>query len=168
MIDYIPILGRLNKIQLLRRWYSQKKTGKTDLHFRQLPLLEYIRDNTNCTQIELAQVLKVSPSAVAISTKRLQALGLLEKQIDEDNLRCKRLRITEDGKRAISQTRETFRELDEKMLSGFTQEEVNTLCGYLDRLAINISGESENDVSREAIDILIAKTHPHNHHHIKM
>jgi len=141
------LAGRLYKLNLLRRDFIQEATVDIALYFGQLPILEYVIEHDQCTQKEIADKLIVSPAAIAISTKRMQKVGLLEKKVDENNLRCNRLSVTEKGHELSRQYRLKFDELDKKMFSGFEEKELEQVNSYLSRLIMNITGDAAGDVT---------------------
>ena len=89
MIDYREVNGRIDKFQILKRSTLFSLFEDNKLHIRQLPVLEYIIKNDGCSQNELAEFLCVSPASIAVSTKRMQKAGYLEKKEDENDLREK-------------------------------------------------------------------------------
>ena len=143
-MEFHELNGRLHKLELVRKLHHQKETHEYKLYFGQMPVLNYISFNPGCTQVEIANWMQVSPASVALSTKRLQKSGYIVKEVDPDNLRCKRLYLTEDGKRIRELAFERLRMLDEKMFEGFSEDELRQLAQYLDRMTINLTGETEN------------------------
>jgi DNA-binding MarR family transcriptional regulator len=139
------LVGRLMKLGLLRRLAIQEATADIGLYFGQLPILEYLMDHDQCTQKEIADQIKVTPASVAISTKRMQKAGLLEKTAAADNLRCNRLTVTAKGRELSQRFRSKFDETDQKMFAGFTEAELDRLRDYLDRLIMNISNETADE-----------------------
>ena len=87
---YGRLVGKMERVHLLRRMFSQQLTNNTTLHFGQVPVLLYIREHDRCTQVDLAEALHVTPASIATSTKRLQKAGYLTKTVNENNLRCTR------------------------------------------------------------------------------
>ena len=148
-MEFYELNGRLHKLELVRKLYHQKETHEYKLYFGQMPILNYIASNPGCTQVEIANWMQVSPASVALSTKRLQKSGYIVKEVDPDNLRCKRLYLTEDGKRTRELAFERLGQLDKKMFDGFTDEEMVLLSQYLDRMTMNLTGETENIVNGE-------------------
>ena len=69
----------------------RKNMEETGVHFRQMPILTFVLLHPGCTQQELSLAMRLSPSSIALSTKRLEKGGFLRKKTDEENLRCKRL-----------------------------------------------------------------------------
>lgn len=124
----------MDNIHLLRRLFIKKSTVSSPMHFGQVAIMRMIGNNENCTQASLAEQLNVTPASVATSTKRLQKAGLITKTIDQDNLRCKRLALTEKGREVIEKHENLFKEYDELIFKDFTAEEKAQLLNYLNRL----------------------------------
>ena len=124
----------LENIHLLRKLFIRRTTASSPLHFGQVAIMRTIEQNENCTQASLAEQLRVTPASVATSTKRLQKAGFITKTVDKENLRCKRLALTDKGREAISRQHQLFEEYDALILKSFSDEEKSQLFGYLDRL----------------------------------
>lgn len=146
--------GRLTSLHLMRRISIQKETDAIGLYFGQLPILEYIKRNENCTQREIADKLHVTAASIALSTKRLQKAGMIKKITDEDNLRCNKLSITEKGLEITEKGRKIFDALDEKMYQGFSEEELEDLYNYLNRLILNLTGDEGTKINMYTITAL--------------
>lgn len=135
---YATIAKQLDKLHLLRRLLLQKPINHCGLYAGQLPILEYIERNGGCTQAALSDTMGVTPASIALSTKRLQRVGYIEKHTDEQDLRRNQLTITEAGKAAASQCRQAFDALDEKMFAGISSQELTSFGQCLDRLIDNM------------------------------
>lgn len=135
--------GRFMFLLLLRRNILQRG-GETGLHPSQLPILEALVHNPDCTQQELADLLHVTPASVALSTKRLEKAGLIEKRADKTDKRRNRLCITEKGRQLSLDHRRRMDAVDTDMLQSFSEEEKQTLCALLDRLIENLGASAEN------------------------
>lgn len=142
---YLGVIGRLEKLSILRRIESNKISADAGLYMGQLPILEYIIHHDGCTQNEIANILSVSPASIATSTKRLQKAGLVKKQIDEENLRKNMLSVTEKGVELAKKCRKSFDEFNQRLFSGFSDDELLTMMEHLDRLVSNISDEGKID-----------------------
>ena len=140
------IISMLTKLAVLRRIDIQKYLLKQGLYMGQLPVLEYVIHNEGCGQKELSKALSVSPASIAQSTKRMQRAGLLDKEADENNLRCNRIRSTPRGRAVAQRCRSAFNRLDDKMFRGFEPEELEEFAGFLDRLIYNVSGLREEEL----------------------
>lgn len=153
-MELYQIMGRLHKLELVRMLSHRKETQEYGLYFGQMPVLDYVADHPGCTQVEIADFLQVSPASIALSTKRLQKAGYLTKEFDADNLRCKRLNLSEAGDRARRLCREKMDQLDQKAFQGFSQDELCTLAQMLDRITVNLTGEEENVVNGQTFNSL--------------
>lgn len=138
-MEYKEIIIRFEKLRLIRRAMFQKATMGFRLHPGQLHLLEFIKKNSGCTQAEVAEHLMITPASVALSTKRMEKSGMLEKQQDVENLRRKRLFITKKGKKLTELCRETMDDMDRVMFEAFSDEELSKLVNYLDRFLSNLT-----------------------------
>lgn len=140
-MKYKEIVVRFEKLHLIRRILHQKSTVDFSLYPGQLHLLEFVKRHIGCTQTEVAEHLMITPASVALSTKRMEKSGLLEKRQDPENLRCKRLYVTKKGKELSERNRKIIDEMDLAMFEDFSDEDLSTLANYLDRFLKNLSGK---------------------------
>ena len=153
-MELYQVTGRLHKLELVRMLAQRNEICKDGLYAGQMPVLNYLAEHPGCTQVEMADFLQVSPASIALSTKRLQKAGYLTKEVDEDNLRCKRLYLSEQGAKVRELCREKMDLLDRKAFEGFSEEELCTLVQLIDRITINLTGEAENVVNGETFGTL--------------
>lgn len=116
-----------------------KKLEKYNLVKGQATLLSIIRDNNGATQNELAHILNVKYPSMSERLNKLEALGYIEKGIDEDNQRYKRVYITPSGRKAVTQANKMLNEFDEKIYKGFTKKDKKQLEEYLEKMLFNIT-----------------------------
>ncbi len=135
MIGNKELVGMLENLHLLRGLFIRRISQDSPIHFGQIAIMRTIEQNENCTQATIAECLRVTPASVAVSTKRLQKAGLITKTVDQDNLRCKRLSLTEKGREAINQRIKLFDEYDSRIFGCLSDEERDTLYELLKRLA---------------------------------
>lgn len=142
------ICQKLHHLEWIRHYVHCRALKDSGVYFGQPPILDHLMQNGTCTQNELARALNVSPASVAVSLKRMQKSGLVEKDADESDLRRNRISITDKGRGQIEYIHECFDSLDHKMLADFTAEELSVLGGYLDRLCVNLSTDipKEKDI----------------------
>lgn len=128
------IIGMIENFHLLRKLFIRRSTSSSSLHFGQVAIMRMIAQNENCTQATLAEQLSVTPASVATSTKRLERSGFITKTVDEHNLRCKRLALTDKGRETIENHRQVFEEYDSLIFSILSEEEKQSFCNTLSRL----------------------------------
>ncbi len=145
-IEKRDIFGKITQIKLLRRLAAQKED--IGIYHGQFPIIVSVRNNDGCTQKELADMLMVSPASVAVSTKRLEKAGLIARRTDENNARCNRLSITEQGVEICDRCCETFEKIDSRAFEGFTEEETDEFVSYLNRIIVNLDGDPDRNGPR--------------------
>lgn len=165
-MNVMPIVGKLNYLNLLHRIHIHRKISKYGLYMGQLPILECVMNNEGCTQVQVAQAMRVSAPSIATSVKRMQKAGLLKKAMDEADQRCNRLSVTEKGKQLALSCRKEFDFIDNQMFQGFTSEECQQLGGFLDRLIANLATGELKDSSMFSLIEQEKKLHCHRSENI--
>ena len=130
---------KLMRLDALRRIVLQRAAKANGLFFGQLPILEYISTHQGCTQNQIAEEIGVTPASIALSTKRLQRSGLIDKKADERNLRRNVLTVTPKGAAHMESCRRQFDAVDRRMYAGLTRSELDAVMGLLDRMLENLS-----------------------------
>lgn len=140
-MEYRELMHRIMYLAKLHRVLSGKRLAKMNAYAGQwMPVLRYVIENDGCKQVDLANFLRVTPASVALSTKRMQKAGYLEKEVDEYNLRRNKLHVTPLGRQLAADCKDAFDALDRESFKGFTEEELETFAEYLDRVATNMGG----------------------------
>lgn len=142
--DLKELTRKFVDLDCFRRYVINKSLKDSNIYFGQPPILGYLMQNGNCTQAELANALNVSAASMAVSIKRMQKSGLIEKVSDKNDLRCNKISITDEGIRQYNEIKKRFQEIDLLIYDGFSEEELETLSGYIDRMNKNLSGNLPN------------------------
>ena len=66
------LMRKLHKLELVQQLAHRRGAQEHGLYFGQMPVLDFIAANPGCTQVQVADHLRVSPASIALSTKRLQ------------------------------------------------------------------------------------------------
>lgn len=130
---YCKIIGEINKAHLLRKLFT-KRNFENKFGFQQIHMLRFIYDHSDCTQADIAKYFHVSSATIAVSTKRLQKAGLIQKTVEESNLRCKRISLTEYGESEVLRIQEKLDEYDSYIFSDFTDDECELFLSFLSRM----------------------------------
>lgn len=91
-----------------------------------------------CAQTKLAEVLEISPAAVTVMLKKMEADGYIMRTVSPNDSRLNTTELTEKGKLIVTESKKAFFEIDNAVFDGFSEEETRTLNGYLDRLRANM------------------------------
>lgn len=105
----------------------------------QAQLLLLIKENDGCTQKDLATLVGIKYSSMSERLDKLEKSNYIERAIDEDNLKYKRIYITKEGKLAAVQCKRILREIDEKLFKGFNRKDKKQFEDYLNRMLENIN-----------------------------
>lgn len=88
-------------------------------------------------QRDLAQLLHLSPAAVATSLKSLEKSGYIRREPGRD-ARRNRVILTEKGQEAVTGCQNAFTAVSQRMLSGFSPEEREQLLSFRRRMLHNL------------------------------
>lgn len=122
--------------QSLKRAIS-RKVKDTGIYRSQHRLLMLLGKHPDCSQTELAEKMDVSPAAVAVSLKKLEKGGYINRQSHAEDNRINHVEVTDKGQEAISVSIQYFKEVESAMLKGFSLEEMGRLRNYLERIIQN-------------------------------
>ena len=90
-------------------------------------------------QRELADLLHVSPAAVANSLKCLERDGYVRREPWPKDARRNRVILTEKGAVAVEGCRAVFLRVSTRMMAGFSPEELNQLARFQRRMLDNLT-----------------------------
>lgn len=134
------LIEYLRKITQASYNQVEERLGKYGLVKGQALLLTVIRDNDGETQKELAEMLGVKYSSMSERLNKLEDMGYIERIVDENNSKFKRIFITSAGKTAAIQCRRIQNEFNTILYNGFTKKDIKQLENYMERLIENVEG----------------------------
>ena len=114
------------------------KFRENGLYFGQPPILKYLSEHKNATQKEIADFLHISAPSVATSLKRMEEAGLVVRLENKKDARCNTLKLTQKGKELSDFADNMFLCVDSATYKGFTDEEIDTLISFLERMNENL------------------------------
>lgn len=139
--QYRAVTKLLHDLEWWRHFTVHRALRDSDVYFGQPPILDALANSGVCTQNELAKTLNVSPASIAVSLRRMQKSGLIEKEADAEDLRRNFVRLTEKGKAQHAYIHDCFEEIDRKLYAGFTDAELEMLQSMLSRLCENLAAD---------------------------
>ena len=151
------------KLQAILHILRRRALVGMELYKGQPPILEYVSQNPGCTQVEIAQELFITPSAVAQSTKRMQRDALLEKHMDEGNQRCKRLYITEKGTKQMEDARHCLHGVYEMLFAALNEDELAQFNVLFRKLLQHAAEQADIDIAE--MDFFAFMRFKHSLHH---
>lgn len=130
------------------RWIRKnvgQKVAVTGLFREQHRLLINLHRHPDYSQCELAKVLEVSPAAVTVSMKKLEKLGMVTKQMSKEDNRYNHVELTDSGKEIVQQSIQIFDNIENAAAEGFSEEEKEQFCSYLERIRQNLKDYYEKE-----------------------
>lgn len=128
----------------LHRKAVEKFAAQLGIHRSQHFVLMRIAASGGCvSQKELAKKLEISPAALAVTLKKLENGGYLEKKPDEGDSRLNEIRLTEKGREIYRLSAERFSGIDRKMFSGISDVELEQFISILARMQSNLQADME-------------------------
>ena len=137
-------MGKLMSIMRDHKSVVDWFVNETNLHKSQHRLLMNLaRLGNNVSQRDLAETLNITPAAVAVTLKKLEKNGLVDRKMAEIDNRYNEVVLTEKGKKIVKESYKVFKYADEKMFDGFSTEELDAFEGYLNRIKDNLAKKME-------------------------
>ena len=99
----------------------------------------------------MAKHFDISPAAVTTALKKLESDGYIERgkcSLSSDS-RVNEISITERGREAVKESKKYFHSVDEKTLEGFSDEELDSFIGYLERIQDNLKNSEETEIGKD-------------------
>ena len=139
---YRAIMGKLMAIMRDHKSTIDSYVNETKLHKSQHRLLMVLsRTEKNISQRDLAEMLNITPAAVAVTLKKMEKMGLVNRMVAEHDNRYNQVVLTDKGKKIVKESRKIFQHVDEKMFAGFSEEELDAFEEYLNRIKENLIKE---------------------------
>ncbi len=105
----------------------------------QAQLLLLIKENNGCTQKDLATFVGIKYSSMSERLDKLEKSNYIERVVDEDNLKFKRIYITKEGKLAAVQCKRILREIEDVLFKGFAKKDKKQFEEYLIKMVNNVN-----------------------------
>lgn len=99
------------------------------------------REGQGHAQRDLAQLLHISPAAVANSLKSLEKGGYIRREPSAGDARRNVVTLTAKGAAAVQTCHRTFERVSQCMLEGFSEAEKEQLLSFRRRMLNNLRGE---------------------------
>ena len=140
---------RLMRVNRLHRKAVDKSMSETGLHKSQHMMLMYLSREKCSSQKNIAEHFDISPAAVAVSLKKLEADGYINRQRGENDCRFNEIEITEKGKQVVNFSHDMFVRIDEASFDGVSMQERKVFADVLEKMSENLKslgGKDENNV----------------------
>lgn len=89
-------------------------------------------------QRDIEAEFQVSRATASNMLSLMERKGLIERLSVEHDARLKQLVLTEQGRAIMERAESDVNEMEDRLMQGFSEDEVRQLCGMLDRVLENI------------------------------
>ena len=139
-VEHETVLHKFISIDRQHHTLIEKQVSKGSLHRSQHRLLLYaFKCKEPPTQKEIANFFGISYAAVTVIISKLEASGHLKRVAQTDDMRSKRIVLTEKGIRTLEATKALVSEVDAYMFKDFSQEELDIFFKCLEKIQNNLS-----------------------------
>lgn len=136
--QYHEVMKNFRKAEQSFRRTIDKSVACTGVYRSQHQMLMNLGRNPDCSQMELAQKLDITPAAVTTTIKKLEKEGYITRLVSEEDNRVNKLGITKKGQEIITESIRLFDEVEKKALKDFSEEEVECLNNFMKRIRKNL------------------------------
>ena len=110
-----------------------------------MTLMHLAKNDKSPSQRELAERFSITPAAVTGILKKLERDGYITRTAGQDT-RFNEIAITDEGRRVVEHSRETFYEVDRAMFEGFSDSELESYLALLSRVCDNLENKKEENI----------------------
>lgn len=140
MSEYMSAMRRIIHIAKTHHCVIESKIKDVGMHRSLHMMLRILSEcETPPTQKELAERLRISAAAVAVTLDKLETEGCVEKLPLDDDRRANSVKVTKKGMAALASTDEIFKTVDDATFDGLSDEDVSRLISYLDVICENLA-----------------------------
>lgn len=143
-MDKKGLVWDIIKIAREHRKTVEKRICSLGIHPSQHHFLMHIAKQGACTQNHIAEAMEVSAAAVAVSLKKLEKGGYIEKRTSLEDGRSNVIVLTAKGEDVVEKSRLMFEDVDEKMFNSLTEEQQMQLHAYMEQIIKNLKTMEEN------------------------
>ena len=130
--------------------------GKYNLHRSQHRMLMYLSGQEQIpSQKQIADQFEISPAAVAVTLKKLESNGFIERITSKSDNRFNEIRITEKGRNVEEETFAYFSYIDNAMFRDFPEEEILQLRELVRHTTDNLKAAIAEITEHENADEIV-------------
>lgn len=133
------LIEKYIRVIRLHRSVIEHRLEGTGVYRSQHQILMFVSHNPNVSQKDLAEMYGVSGATMAVSLKKLEKGGYINRLVDQQDNRCNQICITEKGRKVVEESVWIFQRLERCMFEGFSEHDMDVLGNLLDRIFGNLN-----------------------------
>jgi len=130
---------RLSVLARLLRNSFDRQVSNLNVTRSQWAMIVVVARNPGATQRVIAEALEMSEASAGRLIDRLCADGLLERQERYDDRRARAVYLTKAAEPLLAKLADIARQGEQRIFRNFSEEELEELKGFLDRVYNNVS-----------------------------
>jgi MarR family transcriptional regulator, organic hydroperoxide resistance regulator len=138
--EAFPVSYAIFQLARTHRAFAGELLRELDLFPGQEIMLMALWEHGDQLQSELVQLLKLDPSTVAKSLRRLEDAGLVTRRTSQEDRRASIVSLTKKGKALESKVDDVWRELERVTVAGLDDEQRALLLRTMEALEANVAG----------------------------
>lgn len=128
---------KLHVLARLLRNHFDKQLGNLKVTRSQWQMIAVVGRTPGVTQRTIAEALEISEASAGRLIDRLCAEGMLERRERDDDRRARAVYLTPKSEPLIAKLTAVAKESEQHIFKGFSEDELDRLKDYLDRLHFN-------------------------------
>lgn len=138
---YRQAVGLFMQTDKLHRKVIDKHISVLGIHRSQhIMLMTLARFERAVSQKELAAKLQISTAAAAVSLRKLESGGYIERISSKVDLRYNEVSITKKGLDIVKRSKEIFNSVDKIMTNGINDDELSSFIETVTKMKANLKG----------------------------
>lgn len=136
MKNTLHYLLMANHTSLHKQLFASVKD--TEITPGQPKILDYLKNHNGAVQKEIASSCHIEPASLTSILNGMEKKGLITRKVCTENRRAFYIFLTDKGRELMERVDFEFNKIDEKCLSGFSEEEKEKLNEFLERIFNNL------------------------------
>jgi MarR family transcriptional regulator for hemolysin len=148
----------ISDVARLLRNHADQRARQFGMTRAQWAVLARLESNEGLKQSELADMLDLQPITLTRLADRLCANGLIERRVDPDDRRAKRLYLTPAARPLMDRLAELGQDMMKTVLEGFDLATIERMILELSQAKENLKGAIANKITGKPADKSAVKT----------
>lgn len=143
---YREAVHALMQTDKLHRTLLEKRINSLGIHRSQHIMLMVLSNfSAAVKQADLAEKLGISNAAAAVTIKKLENSGYIERLTNDGDRRANIVQITSAGKAVVEESKMIFDSVERVMTSGITRTELAGFLAATEKMQINLKEALKNE-----------------------
>ena len=102
------------------------------------PVFFVLKKHNGCTQLDICKITQLKAPTVSLTLQKMESIGYIRREIDDDDKRNVRIYITEEGENVQKEIEKLLKETEGELLKGLDESDKTTLKALLLKMAYSV------------------------------